>query len=192
MLELTILMIAGLILAALFVSWALNLSAGRLEVPPAQVGELQGLVPLSGISYGQVEQLFDASDYRYLERLRLHDAAQQLERDRRQAALLWLRLLREDFDRLQQFRRLLTACGERTNPRMEWALLVNSTTSRLLNRILDVWIRLFGLYATPRVHLALVRPAREVSCQVACALARLSPNQLVEVKQKWAFPGSNA
>ena len=185
-------MIAGLILAALFVSWALNLSAGRLQVPPAQVGELLHWVPLTGLSYEQADQLFDASDYRYLDRLRLHDVAHQLERDRRQAALLWLKLMREDFDRLQKFRRLLTACGARTNARMEGALLLNSISFRLLHRLLDVWIRLFGLYATPRVYTALVRPAREVSSQVACILARLSPAQLVEVKQKWAFRGFTA
>lgn len=192
MLELTILLIAGLILAVLFVSWALNLSAGRLEVPPTQVGELHGLVPLSGVSCQQVEHLFDAGDYRYLECLRLHDVARQLERDRRQAALLWLRLLREDLEKLRRFRRLLMVCGAKTNVQMEWAVFVNSISFHILHRLLDTWIRLFGLYATPRVHLALVRPAREVSSQVACVLARLSPAQLVEVKQKWAFRGSNA
>lgn len=191
MLELTILLLAGLILAVLFVWWAVKLWAREIEALPAQVGELLQLVPLSGISYDRVEQLFDATDYRYLDRLRLHDAARRLERDRRQVALLWLRLMHEDFDKLQQFRRILMTCGVRTSPRAEWTLLMNSLSFRLLHGLFAVWIRLLGLYATPRAHTALVGSARAVSSQVAAFLARLSPGQLAEVKQRWSLRGES-
>lgn len=189
MLELTILLIAGLILAVLFVWWAVKLWASEFEVPPAQVEELLQLVPLAGISYSRVEQLFDAGDYCYLDRLRLHYVARRLERDRRQVALLWLRLMREDFDKLQQFRRVVMACGASTSTRAEWTLLMNSLSFRLLHGFFAVWIRLFGLYATPRAHTALVGSARVVSSQVAAFLARLPPNQLAEVKHRWSLRG---
>lgn len=187
MLELTILLVAGAILAALFVLWGIELGAGEFEVAPVQLEDLFQLIPLPGISYAQFEQLFDARDYRYLERLRLHDVARQLERDRRQAALLWLRLLREDLDKLQQFRRLLVVCGARTSVRAEWALLTSFLSFRVWHGLLGLWIHLFGLYAPLRVHTALAGSAYRIFSQVACALARLSPTQLAEVKDRWAF-----
>ena len=192
MLELIILLVVGFVLAAMFVWWAVQLWGRNYEVPPAQVGELLQLLSLSGVSYRHVEQLFDAGDYRYLERLRLSEVARQLNRDRRQAALLWLGLLREDFVKLQRFHRILLACGASANPRAEWTFLVNSLSFRLSYALLAVWIRVFGLYAAPRAHTALVRLAYEMSSQVACVLARLPPAQLAEVKQRWAFRESIA
>lgn len=191
MTELFILLIATLLLAALFLFWALGQRGVGVEPPPAQVAHLVELVPLSGVSYKRAERIFDPGDYRFLAaQPALKEAARELERDRRRAALLWLKLMREDFDKLQQLHRLLVACGARTSPRAEWALLMNSVQFVLLRGLLALWIRVFGLYATPRAHTALVGSAREVSSHVACTLARLSAGQLAEVKEKWAFRGA--
>jgi len=185
-LELTILLIVGLVLALLFLLLVANLGGRVPETPPAPAEELLGLVPLPGISCPHLDRLFDSTDYEFLSRQQLPEVARQLDRDRRQAALLWLGLLRQDFLKLRQFHRTLLACGARTSPRAEWALLVNSFSFRLSCPLLALWIRVFGLYAAPRVHTALLASLRHVSTVLAATLGRLSPDQLAQLKEAWA------
>lgn len=187
MIELIILLMAGVLLAALFLFWSFAQWGTGFELPPAQVAQLVELLPLSGVSYERAERLFDARDYRFLaSQARLQEAARQLERDRRQIALRWLKLLREDFDKLERFRRVLVAHGGATDPPAEWKLVANTIAFHFTHRLLTAWIHLFGLYAAPRAHTVLLAAVRHVSTILAGVLARLSPNQLAQVKQFWA------
>lgn len=186
MLELILLLAGGLLLVALFFFLALGQWGIGLELPPAQVAQLTDLVPLSGVSYSRAERLFDARDYRFLlSQARLREAARQLERGRRQAALLWLGLLREDVGKLQSFRRTLEACGVKTDPRTEWGLLSCVLCFHSLHRLLTLWVSLFGLYAAPRAHTALLDLVRRVATLLAGLLTHLSPGEFAEVKQSW-------
>lgn len=193
MLELIILLAAGLLLVGLFVFWALSQWERGVELRPAQVAPLLELVPLLAASHERAERIFDARDYRFLvSQPHLRQTAQQFECHRRETALLWLRLVREDFERLQQFHRTLVRCGARMDARTEWSLLLSVVSFRLFYGLLTVWIRVFGLYAAPRAHTALLGSIRRVSSLLADVLARLSPGQLAEVKQFWPAPESTA
>ena len=186
MLELVVLLILGLVFVALFLFWVLGLWGVEFEFPPSQVARLTELVPLAAASHTRAERLFDARDYRFLtSHPRLRQAAHQLERDRRQTALVWLKLVGEDFGRLQQFRRTLVAFGAKTDLRTEWRLLTHAVSFHALRHLLAFWIRFFGLYAAPRAHTALLASVRRLSTNLASVLAHLSPSQLRELKQTW-------
>jgi len=185
--ELILFLAAGLLLAALFLFWVLGQWGAEFELPPAHVARLTELVPLTGVSYQRAERLFDARDYRFLAaQPPLAKAARQLEQDRRQIALQWLQLVREDYARLLRFRRILVACGAPTDTRTEWRLLRERLAFLVLYGVLTLWIRLFGLYAAPRAHTALLNSLGLISTLLARMLTRLSHTQLAEVKQLWA------
>lgn len=187
MLELILLLGAGLFLAALFLFWILGQWGAEFELPPAQVAHLTELVPLMGVSYQRAERLFDSRDYRFLAaQPALERTARQLEQDRRRIALQWLQLVREDYARLLRFRRILVACGAPTDPGTEWRLLRERLAFLVLYGVLTLWIRLFGLYAAPRAHTALLASLRQVSTLLAALLSRLSPSQLADLKEIWA------
>jgi len=190
-LELIVLLGAALFLLALFAFWGLAHWGIELELPPAEVLPLTELVTLSGVSYRRAERLFDARDYRFLAcQPRLQAAARELERDRRQIALRWLGLVRNDLCNLERFRRILLACGVVTDLKTEWLLLKNRVSFHVVYVLLSVWIRLFGLYVAPRAHTALLASLGRISTLLARMLARLSPTQLDEVKQLWAVAQS--
>lgn len=187
MLELTLLLAAGLFLALFFFIWALGQWGIGLELPPPEVAHLTELVRLPGASYERAERLFDARDYRFLiMHPNLQSAARELERERRQAALLWLGLVHQDFRRLERFRSALMACGVHSDRPTEWRLLKNRLAFEVVHRILTLWIQMFGLYAAPRAHTALLASLRQASTLLAALLGRLSPSQLADLKEIWA------
>lgn len=187
MLELLLLLAAAVFLFVFFLLWAFRQWGTSIEAPPVHESQLTELVLLSGVSYPRVERLFDPADYNFLAGdPRLRDVARQFERDRRQAALLWLRLLQEDFEKLRRFHRALVAYGAKTDLRTESRLTVDAIFFQVVRPLLTTWIGLFGLYAIPRAHLALLVSVRQLSSLLATLVARLSPAQLAEIKQSWS------
>lgn len=186
MFELILLLAAGLLLVAFFVVWVLGQWGVEVELPPAEVAQLTELVALKGVSYRRAERLFDAGDYRFLAcQPLLKTAARVLEHDRRQIALHWLGLVRNDLRQLERFRRMLLACGATTDLKTEWLLLKNRLSFHAFHFLFSVWIRLFGLYAAPRAHTTLLSSLGRISTLLARILTRLSPMQLAELKQLW-------
>jgi len=192
MFELILLLGVGLFLVGLFAFWAFAQWGVAVELPPSEVAHIAGFVPLRGASYRRAERLFDARDYRFLAaQPALKEATRRLERDRRRIALEWLRLVREDYGHLLRFRRVLLACGAPTDAQTEWRLLRERLAFVFVHAVLTQWIRLFGLYAAPRAHTALLASLRQVSTLLAVLLGRLSPSQLADLKEIWAAQQSS-
>ena len=185
--ELALFLIAGAVFLLLFLAWFIT---GRPKVSDEteHMKELDQIVSLAGLASTDSELIFDDSDYRMLQsNSHLQPLAREMRRDRREIALLWLKLLQDDVRTLWRFRRLLVRNG--ISVRLSEELHIASTAVLALTylSVLRVVISVVGPFALP----ALLRQAGklvEAGCH-SCAqlLSRVPLSMRPEIERQWAI-----
>ena len=185
MTELILLLLVGILLAAVFTLVLLMGSRSRDEEPQA-AGTLLEVVSLPGLGFKQAAILFDDSDYRILQGVpALKNTAWHLRRDRRRLALLWLKLLRRDLSLLWRFRRLLTSYGVSASPVEELRVATTAIMGHVMLSGLSVLIMVSGpfvlsaLSRNPRLHV------EKLSRSCAWLLGRIPPARWSEIQIAW-------
>lgn len=176
-------LVLSLLLATLFlfVLFFLALHSGKRVARPQTPGTLNlpSLLSLSAIFYPRAHLLFDRTDFDYLRRIGADAAATELRKDRREAALLWLRGLRADMQRLLLFQRCLARAGVRTSTLTGLSLTANLLSFYTAYGFLYLSVLILGPYALHRVWGLLTNCSRSTLGLLETLCAKL-PSPLPE------------
>jgi hypothetical protein len=141
MTEITVILAIGITFVAVVLWLQRSGRRERLRGPsPAEVLELENVLPRHYRYFPQVRQALSASDGEYLDRAAPRDVAQTAHRERRAVARKFLAGLRQDFLNLERLARMIAALSPTISSEQETERLLLGLRFRLLYA--RVWLRL--------------------------------------------------
>lgn len=182
------LFLAALFLFALFslaFQWANRMARSQTPGPL----NLPRLLSLSALFYPRAHLLFDRTDFDYLRRIGAHAAAAELRKDRKEAALLWLRGLKADMQRLLLFQRCLARVGIQPGTRTGLSLIANILLFYAAYGFLYFSVLTLGPYALPRMRSLVTDSARFVLVLLGTLSSKLPAPLPEPIKNQLASDG---
>jgi hypothetical protein len=115
----------------------------------------------------------------------LVEVAEQLCKQRKELALLWISTLLSDLKALWRFRRFLIRSGAPTTFREEYGILQTFILSVCLLNLMKASIRIAGPFALPRAGRRAGRLVVQMSYAAASVLRRIPSTGWPEVERSW-------
>lgn len=185
MTDLLFFVIAGLTFLIIFLILALH--APPKSAPDASAMAAVGqMVSLAGVSFVQGERLLDDAEYHWLRsNPLLHAVAEQLRKDRRGLALLWITSLLSDLKTLWRFRRFLIRRGAPAQLREEFLILRSFLMALIFLHLLKASVLILGPFAFSRMTRRSGRLVDSMSHAAASLLGRIPPAGWPELERAW-------
>ncbi|MFQ5696149.1 MAG: hypothetical protein ACE5HB_09185 [Terriglobia bacterium] len=183
--ELTLYLIAGVVLLLLFLFWFLRGRPGSAD-REAPLENFEKIVSLQSVPFDKAHLVFDPADYKRLHSIpRLRPLARQLRRDRREMALLWLASMQEDVRNLWRFRRLLVRNGVSTTLGEEARVGAASVLALFALLTLRFLVLLAGPFVLPPFLLWARRRVEATRTLCAELLSRVPRSSWPEIESQW-------
>ena len=185
MINLVLFTVLGFALFGSFIFIALRDSPKTLPDSSAVLAVGQ-IINLEGSSFANARRLLDDTDYQVLcSNPDLRRLAARLRDDRRQLALTWLSLLRNDLLTLWRFRRFLIQRGVPSSLGEELRTVRALVLSLVLLKFMRLSIRTAGPFALPRATRQAGQLVDSMSKGAALVLGRIPAAGWAEIERSW-------
>jgi hypothetical protein len=185
MIQIALLVLAGMALFVIFLKIALQGPSYRAPEPSAVLAVRQ-IVNLDGLSFAGGPRLLDPSEFNMLVgTAELREVAAAYRKERQTLALVWISLLRSDVNGLWRFRRFLVRSGVPATMGEELQILSDAVRAMLFLSMLRIVIMTFGPFAFSGAARSAHRTVEKMSEASARVLDRLPRHGWAEIERAW-------